>query len=79
MRSRGKTGEIVRLSPGWILTGVQANIKQPRALCDMLTPARGAFSPITNYFFPFLSFAAFTNPTNKGCGLMGRDKNSGWN
>ena len=31
------------------------------------------------YFFPLCSFAAFTNPTNNGCGFIGRDKNSGWN
>ncbi len=30
------------------------------------------------YFFAF-SFAAFNNPTNNGCGLIGRDRNSGWN
>ncbi len=34
--------------------------------------------PISNYFFA-LSFAAFSRPTNSGCGRMGRDKNSGWN
>jgi hypothetical protein len=33
---------------------------------------------LPSYFFP-LSFAAFTNPTNNGCGFIGRDKNSGWN
>jgi hypothetical protein len=30
-------------------------------------------------YFPALSFAALSNPTNNGCGFMGRDKNSGWN
>ena len=31
-------------------------------------------------FYLFLcSLAAFTNPTNKGCGLSGLEVNSGWN
>jgi hypothetical protein len=34
------------------------------------------YQPTLNYFL-VRSFAAFNNPTNKGCGFIGRDKNSG--
>ena len=63
-----------------ILFGVQTLVRTPIfyawMMCDEFITCHSSF--ITPYF-PARSFAAFNNPTNKGCGFIGRDKNSGWN
>jgi len=52
------------------------NRYESQAAKSLASLCREAPHSLMTDYFP-LSFAAFTNPTNSGCGRFGRDKNSG--
>ena len=69
--SRRVLPDMARVSP-WRVAPTRA--KSASNQCAALT----GVATRDAYFFA-LSFAALSNPTNSGCGLMGLDRNSGWN
>ena len=59
---------------------VFANIQTYKKSTAILTKKRATVKTVALFYFDSLYFnAAPTKPLNKGCGLFGRDLNSGWN